>query len=186
MLGDEAVEGLDVLQGPAHQAGVGDAVAVVGEHADLRGRVGHRADLGEALAGEADRDRADGLDVGVPGGAAERGDLLDDPGGVGDGVGVGHGAHGRVAALGGGAGAGADGLGVLAAGLAQVGVEVDQAGQEHQAVGVDDLGSGGAGGADLGDAALADEDVRSAAAEEVGAFDEYGSRHRTSPFVSSR
>ena len=35
-------------------------------------------------------------------------------------------------------GAGLDGLGVLAAGLAQVGVQVDQAGQRDQPVGVDD------------------------------------------------
>ena len=35
-----------------------------------------------------------------------------------------------------------DGLGVLAARLAQVGVQVDEAGQRDQAVGVDDLGAG--------------------------------------------
>ena len=69
--------------------------------------------------------------------AAEPPDLLDDAGGVGDRVGVRHRVHGGVAAERGGAGAGLDGLGVLAAGLAQVGVQVDQAGQRDQAAGVD-------------------------------------------------
>ena len=50
VLGDDAVEGLDVLQRAAHQHRVGDAVAVVGEHPHAGGRVGHRAELGELLA----------------------------------------------------------------------------------------------------------------------------------------
>ena len=132
--------------------GVGDALAVVGEHPHPRGGVGHRAELGEPLAGQPDGDRADRVDVAVAGLAAEPPDLLDDAGGVGDRVGVGHRVDGGEAAQRGGPGAGLDGLGVLAARLAQVGVQVDQAGQRDQAVGVDDLGAvRRQAGADLGD-----------------------------------
>ena len=151
VLGDDAVEGLDVLQGAAHQQRVGDALAVVGEDPHPRGGVGHRAELGQLLAAQADGDRADRVDVAVAGLAAEAPDLLDDAGGVGDRVGVGHRVHGGEAAERGGPGAGLDGLGVLAAGLAQVGVQVDQAGQRDQPVGVDDRRRPVSGGADLGD-----------------------------------
>ena len=58
-------------------------------------------------------------------------------------VGVGHGHDGGVAAEGGGPGAGLDRLGLLPAGLAQVGVEVDQAGGDDAAAGVEDGGAGG-------------------------------------------
>src|SRR5699024_11490896 len=53
--------------------------------------------------------------------------------------GVGHRVHGGETAAGGGAGAGLDSLGLLAAGLAQVGVEVHEAGQDDAPVGLDDL-----------------------------------------------
>ena len=137
VLGDDAVERLHVLQRAAHDHRVVDALAVVGEDPDAGGGVVHRAQLGELLALQADGDGADRLHVAVAGLPAEPPDLLDDAGGVGDREGVGHGVDGGVAAEGGGAGAGEDGLGVLAAGLAQVGVEVDQAGQQDLPVGVD-------------------------------------------------
>ena len=88
-----------------------------------------------------DGDRADRVDVAVAGLAAEPPDLLDDARGVRDRLGVRHRVHGGEAAQRGGPGAGLDGLGVLAAGLAQVRVQVDQAGQRDQAGGVDDLGT---------------------------------------------
>ena len=50
VLGDHPVERLDVLQRPAHQQRVGDAVAVVGEHPDPGGGGGHRGQFGEPLA----------------------------------------------------------------------------------------------------------------------------------------
>ena len=67
---------------------------------------------------------------------------LDHPGVVGHRVGVGHRADGGVAAEGGRPRPGLDGLGVLAARLAQVHVQVDQAGADDQPVAVDDLGPG--------------------------------------------
>ena len=133
VLGDDAVERLDVLQRATHQHRVGDALAVVGEDPDPGGGVGHRTELGEPLAAEPDGDRADREDVAVPGLAAQPPHLLDDTGGVGDRVGVGHRVHRGEAAERRGLGAGLDGLGVLAAGLAQVGVQVDQAGQARPA-----------------------------------------------------
>ena len=142
VLGDDAVERLDVLQRTAHQHRVVHALAVVGEHPHPSGRVGHRAELGELVAGQADGDGADGVDVAVAGLAAQAPDLLDHPGGVGDRVGVGHRVHGGEATHRGGLGAGEHCLGVLATGLAQVGVQVDQAGERDQAGGVDDLAVG--------------------------------------------
>ena len=70
---------------------------------------------------------------------AEPAHVLDDDRGVGDGVGVGHREDGGVAAERGGGRARGDGLRLLAAGLAQVGVQVDEAGQQHEAVGVEGL-----------------------------------------------
>ncbi|MDF9802525.1 hypothetical protein M2436_001072 [Streptomyces sp. HB372] len=167
VLGDDAVEGLHVLQGAAHDHRVVDALAVVGEDLHPGGGVVHRAELGELLALQADGDGAHGLHVAVAGLLAEPPDLLDDAGGVGDGEGVGHGVHGGEAADGRGPGAGEDGLGVLAAGLAQMGVQVDQAGQQDLPLGLDHGGAGGVeAGADLGDGLAVDQDVPRLAAED--------------------
>ena len=140
--------------------GVVDALAVVGEHADPGPAAVHQPQLGELLAGQALGDRADRLDVDQTGGPPEVEDPLGGLGGVGDRAGVRHGedrgepAHGRRRRAGG------DGLGVLAPGLAQVGVQVDQPGQGDQPVGVEHLGAlRGADGADLGDDAVPDEQV---------------------------
>ena len=123
-------------------------------------RVGHRAQLGELLAGQPDGDRADRLHVDQAGLPAEPPHLLDHAGGVGDRGGVRHRADRGVAAERGGPGAGLDGLGVLAARLAQVGVQVDQAGQGDQAVGVDDLRRRRRSARpDLGDHAVAQQQV---------------------------
>ena len=65
--------------------------------------------------------------------------MLADGPAVVDGIGVGHRAHGGETAGGGRGQARVDGLGVLAAGLAQVGVEVDESRQNETARGVEDL-----------------------------------------------
>ena len=177
VLGDDAVEGLDVLQRAAHEQRVGDADAVVGEDPDTGGGVGHGADLGEPFAGQADGDRADRAHVAVSGLLAQAPDLLDHAGGVGDGVGVGHGVHGGVAAHRGGAGAGGDGLGVLTAGFAQVGVQVDQAGKGDQTGGVHDLCPVGGRqvGTDRGDLAVLEQQVDRVVTERACAADQVGS-----------
>ncbi len=63
VLGDHPVEGLDVLEGPAHQQRIGDAVAVVGEDPDVGRGCGHGTQFGQLLALSADGDRADGVHV---------------------------------------------------------------------------------------------------------------------------
>ncbi|BFO19876.1 hypothetical protein SHKM778_62640 [Streptomyces sp. KM77-8] len=172
MLGDDAAEGLHVLQGAAHDHGVVDALAVVGEDGDAGRGLVHGAQLGELGPFQADGDGADGLHVAVAGLLAEPPDLLDHAGGVGHREGVGHGEDAGVAAARRRAGAGQDGLGVLAAGLAQMGVQVDQARQEHLAAGLDDLGAvGGQAGADPGDRFAVDQDVLRLAAEHLRTAD---------------
>jgi hypothetical protein len=71
---------------------------------------------------------------------------------------VGHGDDVRVAAQRGGLRAGIYGLGVVATGFAQVGVQVDQPGQQHQPVAVDHLITGQAG-PDLGNHPAVEHDV---------------------------
>ena len=132
VLGDHAVEGLHVLERAAHEHRVGHAVAVVGEHPHSAGRVGHRAEFGEPLALEPDRDGADGRRriAGLRGRAARPARRRRRCR-----------RRGRCSAIAYTAvkpprrrpGTGLDGLGVLPAGLAQMGVEVDQAGQQRSA-----------------------------------------------------
>jgi hypothetical protein len=74
---------------------------------------------------------------------------------------------GGVPAEGGGPGSGLNGFGVLAAGLAEVGVDVHHAGQCHQAGGVDDGGAvSRQPGSGFGDDAVADQQVRRLAAQD--------------------
>ena len=107
-------------------------------------RAGHQAELGELLAGQAAGHGAHRLHVrparprGRGRGRAAAASAVSVTG-----RGVGHRQHGGVAADRGGPRAGEDRLGVLAAGLAQVRVQVDEAGQGDEAVGVEDLGPRG-------------------------------------------
>ncbi|SIA92430.1 Uncharacterised protein [Mycobacteroides abscessus subsp. abscessus] len=128
VLGDDASEALDVFEGAAHKNGIGHALAVVGEDADLRARTGHRAEGGELLALQALGDGADGTHLDPVGLLAQAQHLVDDGCRILRGCRVGHRVDGRVAADRGRSRTGEDGLGVLAAGLAQVGVDVDEAG----------------------------------------------------------
>ena len=95
VLGDDPVERLDVLQCPAHEQRVVDTFAVVAEHPHAGGRIGHGAEFGQLLPAQADGDGPDREDVDVAGLLAQSVDLLDDTGGVGHRVGVGHGMDGR-------------------------------------------------------------------------------------------
>ena len=142
MLRHDTVERLHVLERTPHHQRVVHALAVVGEHPHPRGRLGHRAELGELLPTQADRDGADGVDITVTGVLTEPPDLLDDTGDVGNRLGVGHRVHGGEATERGCERAGLDRLGVLAAGLAQVGVQVDETGQRDQPAGVEHLRAG--------------------------------------------
>jgi hypothetical protein len=173
VLRDHPVERLHVLQRPAHQPRVGDAVAVVGEDPYPGGRVGHRAQLGEPFPGQPDGHRADRLYVHQPGLPAEPPDLFDHARGVGDRVGVGHGAHRRVPAGRRGPGAGLDRLRIFAPRLAQVGVQVDEAGQDDQPGRVHDgRAGGGQPAAHFGNHAVTDQQVLRRTADDRGATDQ--------------
>ncbi len=155
VLGDDAVEGLDVFQRPPHEPGVTDASPVVGEDPHAGGAVGHRPELGHLLTAESDGDRTDWSDVAVPRLPTESPHLLDDARRVGDRIGVGHRVHRGEPAESSGEGACLDGLGVLPTGFAQVGVQVHQAGQQHRASAlVDPAAPLRQTGPDLGDAAV--------------------------------
>src|SRR5690606_22647290 len=84
-------------------------------------------------------------------------------------------------------GTGQDRLRRLVPRLAQMRVQVHETGQRHEAVGVDDAGTGAAEpAADLGDDAVSDDDVRTVRAEQARAGDHEGLGHRSLPRSSSR
>jgi hypothetical protein len=108
---------------------------------------------------------------------AAAGHVLDDDGRVGHRVGVGHGEHRGEPAERGGGRAGVDGLGLLAAGFAQVGVQVDEAGQQDPALGsqpgqVGHVVAAADPGAQLDDDAVADQQVHPVLAVRAGTGDE--------------
>ena len=167
VLGDDPVEGLDVLQRAAHEDRVPDAPAVVGEEADLRARVRHGSELGQVPAFQALGDGADGAHVAVSCELPQVLDLFDHAGRILDGGRVGHRVDARVPAGGRRLGSGQDGLGVLRSGLAQMRVRVDQPREGDQPGHVDDARASGVDApADRGDAAAAHVDVARLPAEE--------------------
>ena len=169
--GDGAVELAHVVHDGAKHAGALDAMSVIREHAGALGD--HIANLGQRLALLATRAGADGADVNEAAGVA-LGDLVADTlARVDDRVGVGHRGHVREATGSGGSGARLDGLLVLEAGVAEVDVDVGQAGNEVLAVGLDDLGT--LGGLDAlanpGDALALDEHVHDTVETNLGVND---------------
>ena len=158
VLGDHDVERRGVLQRPAHDQRIVHAAAVVGEHPHLRGRAGHRAELGHPLAAQADGDGADRVHVDEPDLGTAAAHVQRDDVGVDDRSGVGHREHGGEPAERGRRRARRDRLGLLAARLAQVGVQVDEPRQQDEPVGVERL-VGGEPGPDLRHHAVAHQDV---------------------------
>ncbi len=138
VLGQDEPEPLGVVEGAAHERAVLDPGAVVGEERDAeRSQLAERR---QRVTGPADGDSAGDGDLGG-GGPAQVEDLADHPGRVDRRLGIGHRHDGRVATERGGAGAGLDRLGLLAPGLAQVRVQVDQAGPDEAAAGVEHGGA---------------------------------------------
>jgi hypothetical protein len=181
---DGQVEHLGVFDGAAHEFVVLDAVAVVGDGDDAGAF--ERADGGEGLALHADGDAAGGENF--HDGVAANGvvDVLDGAGVVGDGRRVGHAHDGGEPAGGGGAGAGGDGFLMRLAGLAEVDVDVDEAGAGDEAGGVDFLrGLFLRGGERRGEAAVDDEEVAGGVAlggrvDDAGVLDPEGGHERES------
>ena len=126
VLSQQYIHTLGVFQGATHQLRVLDALAIIGEHADLGIRAGHHAKLGKGLALQALGNRAHWVDV------AKRQGLGFSPHGfrddrlIGHRVCIGHSKHGGETTLSGSLGTGLDGFGVLTAGLAQVHVHIHE------------------------------------------------------------
>src|SRR5439155_4056623 len=120
------LEGTGVLERGAHEVARDDWLSVVRD----RHRAGthHLTELGEPLSLLADRDGADRIDAREPGTYRLAHDEADGRLVVGDGIGVGHGAHGGEPARRGGPGAARDRLDVLIAGFAQVYMHVHEPG----------------------------------------------------------
>ncbi len=172
MLGQRHAEALGVVEGSAHQRAVLDAGPVVGEERDPEVRqLTHRS---KRLSRPPHGDGAGHRHVGqcAP---AEGEHLGHHPRRIERGLGVGHGHDGGEAAQRRGPGARLDRLGLLAAGLAQMGVQVDQAGPDETATGIEDAGAAGRVDrrADRGDGGPVDRDV--------GAGDAVGADDRSAP-----
>src|SRR5207249_2863281 len=139
VVGDRDIEGAGVLERGAHQVARGDGLAVVRD--GDRPRPYHLAELRELLAALAHRDRADRVDAGEPGAQRLAHDEADGGLVVGDGVRVGHGAHGREPARHSRARPGRDGLFVLVARLAEMDVDVHESRRDDRAAHVAHGGS---------------------------------------------
>ena len=154
----DLAEHLAVVHATTEHARALHAATVVGEG---DGAVGdHIAHLGHGLALKTAGHGARRIDAAVTDLGSTGLDELHDGAVIGDGIGVGHGAHAGKAALGSCAGAALDVLFDLVAGLAKVNVHIHQAGDEVLAGKVADLGSlDGEILADLGDLVAVNQDV---------------------------
>ena len=138
VLGQRDPEAAGVLEGAPHQPGGLDAATVVGEQPDTdAGQLGHR---GQSLAGPADGDRPGHRHLGT-GRLGQLEHVANRLGRVERRFGVGHRHHRRVTAEGRRPAAGLDGLGLLPSRLAEMSVQVDQAGSDETAAGVEDGGA---------------------------------------------
>ena len=154
----DLAEHLAVVHAATEHARALHATTVVGEG---DGAVGdHIAHLGHSLALKTAGHGARRIDAAVTDLGSAGLDELHDGAVIGDGIGVGHGAHASKAALGSCAGAALDVLFDLVAGLAKVNVHIHQTGDEVLAGKVADLGSlDGEILADLGDLVAVNQDV---------------------------
>ena len=154
----DLAEHLAVVHATTEHARALHAATVVGEG---DGAVGdHIAHLGHGLALKTAGHGARRIDAAVTDLGSTGLYELHDGTVIGDGIGVGHGAHAGEAALGSCAGAALDVLFDLIAGLAKVNVHIHQAGDEVLAGKVADLGSlDGEILADLGDLVAVNQDV---------------------------
>ena len=138
MVHEREVEHLGVFAGAAHELVGLDAVAVVGDGDDAGAF--ERADGSEGLALHAHGDATGRVNVDTGGACGGVLDELDGAGAVGHWGGVGHADHAGEAAGGGGAGAGLDSFLMRLAGLAEVNMNIHQAGGGDEAGGVDAAG----------------------------------------------
>ncbi len=185
VLDDRQVEQPRVLEGVAQLAAVCQPLPVVGE--------GDRAGLAQLAEGRHHlalltlRDGADRIEPRAAGDLAPQAQELAGLAAVVDRVRVGHRADGGEAARGRRGEPRRDRLGVLAPGLAQVRVQVDEAGQDQKARGVEHLGVAGLDAvADLDDAAVGEQHVEAAVLpgrriDELAAADQELAAHARPP-----
>ncbi len=162
VLGEDAAEHFDVLEGFEHDGGGSDADAIIGE-ADGTGGV-HEGHLGEFLPLAALGDGADGKNIAKCGGLGAGMDEADLGVIIESGRSVGHAADGGEATRGGGGAASGDGFLGFLAGLAEVNVDVDEARCDREAGAVNDgevrgFGAERIGFTDRGDFAVGDKQV---------------------------
>ncbi len=135
VLGQGDPEPIGVLEGPTHQERVLHAVAVVGE--DPHAGVSEFGERRQLRAGTADGDRPGGQDLAESCSLALAAHEVDDLDTVLRRVGVGHRDDRGEPPERGGPAAGLDRLGLLAPGLAQVHVQVDEPGRHDQSGRID-------------------------------------------------
>ena len=135
VLGQRDAEAVGVLERPPHQQRILHAVAVVGEDLDADCR--EFAEWSQVLPGPTDRDRTGRQHLAETGAFALAANEIDHLDAVLGGIGVRHGDHRGEAAECGSAAAGLDRLGLLTTRLAQMHVQVDEAGRDDQPAGVD-------------------------------------------------
>jgi hypothetical protein len=136
MLSDDPVKCPDVLQRSSHQACIRDAVTIVGENPYSSAGPGHQPELSQLNSVQSFAHRAHRHDLRMPVPDAQRCNMLGCLRGVGNRGGVGHRQYGGESTAGSGQCAGLHGLGVLASRLTQVSVQVDQARQREESVGI--------------------------------------------------
>ena len=140
VLGDQHAQAARVLKRAPHDQRIVDADAVVGEHPHLTDPCGHHSHLGELGACQSDGHRPDRMHVDQSDLLPAVPDVIGDHRTVGDGVRVRHREHRGVATECRCCRTGFDVLGVLATRLAEMGVQVDETGQQYVPARVDDFG----------------------------------------------
>ena len=144
---DQRAEILGVGEHVAHDLGAGEARLAVGK-GDGAG-LAQQADLAHLLAQEALGHGRHGMHVDEGGVARAPQDEIDQRHVVDHRIGVGHADDGGDAARGGGAARGRQRLAMLVARLAGKHHHVDEAGRQHAAVAIDDLGIADSVGGDM-------------------------------------
>ena len=161
MLGDQHAQTGRVLQRSPHHQRVVHAQPVVGEQTHLCQTGSHQPHLGELAALETHRHRTDRMHIAQTDLLAALPDVVGDDRAVGDRIGVGHREHRGVAAESRCCRTGFDILGILPPRFAEMGMQVDQSGQQHLTGRIDHLGviAGGERRTDLRDLTIGDQHV---------------------------
>ena len=154
MLDYGKIEGATIVHDLASEFGGGDGLTIVGHSNDAG--VAHGGNISDGFTFTGDAGGADGPDTHVAEGFGAIHDKAGDGGIVINGLGIGHATDGGETSASSGVRAGFDGFGVFLAGLAKVGVHINETRGDDQTGGVEDLRAVGvsnfSGGSDFGNA----------------------------------